>query len=93
MPRTGDISVKYEDGEICIRFPIDELCSAILDGRIGTSDEPPDDIFNRDLLAGDVVKQLQVDDEEGSTGIHRLFDDVVDELVANGNEHIEYRGD
>lgn len=82
-----------ENGTITIRVPINNLAAIVegawasgaLDMRFKVTDE---DAFARDLIG-----ELNREEEDGTTPIHRLLDAMINEALESGGEGIEEHED
>ena len=82
-----------EDGAIVIRVPFDTL-PMILEGAWGLNAlDVRYKITDVDAFVKDFVHQLNYEDETGSTVIHRMFDEALDEAINQGAMGIEEHED
>jgi hypothetical protein len=80
-----------EDGTIVIRVPVDALhqvlegswASGALDRRWKLTDAP--------TFARDLVRELNREEEDGSTRVHRMFDAAIEAAIDGGADGIEYQ--
>lgn len=76
-------------GVIVIRLPVDVLPDAL-------KQNPRDDsyydtkICDLTEFARDVVRELNKEEEDGTTPIHSLFDDAMSAAIDNGSVGIDY---
>ena len=71
--------VEIKDGELQISIGIDTLCFAV-------SEKIADfKITDNEGFAKDILNELENEDEEGTTEIHRLLDKSADDAVENGS--------
>lgn len=55
--------------------------------------EPTIKITNPDKFAGDVVRELEKEQEDGTTQLHLLLDTAFRDAVDNGSEHCILQGE
>lgn len=79
---------KIEGEEIVIRIPIRELSGAACEGLDYVGYEGVD--MNFDQLAKDIIDQMNSEDEDGTTPIHRLLDQAVIEASESGADAFAY---
>jgi hypothetical protein len=73
-----------EDGHIVIRFRIDALPTAVAGAAaLGTLDAPFK-VTNAEAFAKDLVSQLNEEDEQGTTMIHRMMDEAFNQAADQG---------
>ena len=73
------LTVEIKDGELKISIGIDTLCFAV-------SEKIADfKITDNEGFAKDILYELENEDEEGTTEIHRLLDQAADDAVENGS--------
>lgn len=78
-----------EDGAIVIRVQISALQS-IMDG--GFACEAYDKryrVTDPEGFAKEIARELNNEDEEGSTPVHKLFDDAINEALNQGAQHAD----
>lgn len=81
------------DGAIVIRIPLSYL-PQIVEGAWGTGNlHPRMKIMNVDEFAADLVSELDREEEDGSTRIHRMFDAAINEAINQGAFGIEEHED
>ncbi|WP_299663900.1 hypothetical protein [uncultured Ruegeria sp.] len=80
---------KIEGDEIVIRMKISELNGAAYQGldQCGVEDDGEMDF---EQLAPDLVKELNREEEDGTTLIHRALDSAVVAASENGSEAFAY---
>lgn len=86
-PLTEDYPARavIEDAHIVIRLPIANLQAAI-DGGIATGSIPFEmRIADQAVFAKDVCAALNDEDEEGTTAIHKLFDNAFIDAAEQGS--------
>jgi hypothetical protein len=81
------------DGVVEIRFPITALPLALSGACDLQAIEPRYRITDPELFAGAFVRELNREDEQGTTLIHRLFDKAMDEALEQGAEGVEEEPD
>ena len=73
------LTVEIKDGELQISIGIDTLCFAV-------SEKIADfKITDNEGFVKDILNELENEDEEGTTEIHRLLDQAADDAVENGS--------
>lgn len=77
------------DGCIVISLPIKNLPMAVKLGSDIMAIDPPLRVTDAKALAKEMVSALNAEDEEGTTAIHRLFDQAVSDAAEQGAEGIE----
>lgn len=78
-----------EDGAIVIRVPLDNL-QAIMDGGYVCNAYPERyKVTDTEGFAKEVVRELNDEDEEGTTPVHKLFDAAINEALNQGAQHAE----
>jgi hypothetical protein len=82
-----------EDGNIIIRLPIQNLRTVVegawAAGAMGTRFKVTDATVFADYL----VAELNCEEEDGTTRIHRMFDEAINEAINQGAEGIEEHED
>ncbi len=82
-----------ENGAIVIRVPIDSL-HQVVEGAWATGNlEPRYRIVNLDEFAADLRTELNREEEDGSTIVHRMFDKAINEAIEGGAFGIEEHPD
>jgi hypothetical protein len=86
-----------EDGVIVIRVPIANL-QAVLDGGWGCNVyDKRYKITDADVFASELCRELNREEEDGTTPIHRLFDKSINEALNQGalgiDEHEDQDGE
>ena len=76
-------------GEIVIRLAIKNIPQAYKVGVDLGVREPGLTISDPKAFALEVVHALNDEDEEGTTSVHRLFDDAFDRVIDSGAEGVE----
>lgn len=78
-----------EDGAIVIRVPIANL-PAVVDGWWAASGiDMRFKVTDSEAFAKDLVRELDREDDTGTTRIHKMFDRAIDEAINQGAEGIE----
>jgi hypothetical protein len=82
-----------QDGEIIIRIQIATLPLAMSGACDLQAIEPRYRITDAELFADAFVRELNREDEQGTTLIHRLFDKAMNEALEQGAEGVEEEPD
>jgi hypothetical protein len=78
-----------EDGAIVIRVPIANL-QAIMDGGFACAAyDKRYQVTNPEGFAVEIAHELNNEDEEGSTPIHKLFDAAINEALNQGAQYAD----
>lgn len=77
-----------EDGLIVVRIKIDSL-QTITDVACDFANYERCRISDVNRFAEDVVRELNCEDEVGTTPLHRCFDAAIMDAIENGSEWIE----
>lgn len=78
-----------EDGAIVIRVPLANL-QAIMDGGYACAAyDKRWKVRNPDLFAKEICTELNAEDDEGSTAVHKLFDKGITEAIEQGAQWVE----
>lgn len=78
-----------EDGAIVIRIALDTL-PLVVDGAWGTGAmDTRYKVTDPAAFAADLVRELNDEDERGTTRIHRMFDKAFENAIDQGAEGIE----
>lgn len=72
-----------KDGKLIISIDTDLLCNAIF-GRIEDFR-----IVNQHEFIKDLIQELESEEEDGTTLVHRMFDKAADSAIENGSENVE----
>ncbi|HAM58565.1 MAG TPA: hypothetical protein DCQ64_25400 [Candidatus Rokubacteria bacterium] len=87
------LAVSLERGAIVIRLPLSILTIAF---EAAPFNEQPDGsglslyrVADVNAFAEAIVEELDREEEDGATPVHRLFDGAMEEAVENGCEGIE----
>lgn len=86
--------ISVEGRDLVIRIDTDTLLHSVT-----MADSWPTDyagqslaaIVDRPLFVQEIVDQLQHEDEQGATPVHRLFDEAADEAMNAGSQAVEIR--
>ena len=78
-----------EDGAIIIRVPIAILPMVIEGAWAARGLETRYKITNVEEFSADLIRELNKEDEDGTTRIHTMFDAAIDEAVNQGAFGIE----
>lgn len=78
-----------EDGSIVIRVPIANL-QTIMDGGYACNAYPERyKVTNPEGFAEEISRELNCEDEDGTTAIHKLFDAAIAQALDRGAQHAE----
>lgn len=78
-----------EDGVIVIRLPIDNLADALKGACLMMTISPAYKVTDAAVFAKEVVRELNSEDEEGTTAVHKMFDAAFNEAIEQGAEGVE----
>lgn len=78
-----------EKDAIVIRLPLKNLDVALRVGCSMSGIDPPYRVTDSVVFAKEVVRELNSEDEEGTTAIHRMFDAAFIEAIEQGAEGVE----
>lgn len=78
-----------EDAAIVIRVPISYLHQIVQGGYDCGAIDCKTKITNEAEFAKELCRELNREDEEGTTPVHRLFDAAINEALEQGAEGIE----
>lgn len=90
------LSCKIENDEIVIRCSIDTLAIAwemSPENEYDYDDGNPTPITNERAFAEEVVNELNREEEDGTTLVHRALDRAMYMAVENGAEGVNYERD
>jgi hypothetical protein len=78
-----------EDGAIVIRVPLTALPQVVEGAWALGSLETRYVVTDTEAFAKDLVRALNDEDEQGTTLVHKMFDDAINEALEQGAEGIE----
>lgn len=78
-----------EGGEIVIRVPIANLQTIMDGGYACNAYSERYKVTDPEGFAKEIVRELNNEDEEGTTPIHKLFDAAINEALNQGAQHAE----
>lgn len=87
---------EVEGDELVIRIGVDTLLLATQHCPLLTDDEtykPLFSITNADQLAADVARELNEEEEDGTTPLHRVLDQAMFDAMEKGSEAFEIGGE
>lgn len=85
----NDCIAIIKDGALTIRVPVSEL-GTLVEGSWATGNlDTRFAVTDPDAFAEDLARELNSDDEEGTTMIHRMFDAAINEAIEQGADGIE----
>ena len=94
------LEVKLENDVITISIGIDTLAYAAKHAPTGlfynkmfNPEGTIKRIVDKKEFAEDVVRELQVEEEDGTTMVHEMFDRAINQAIENGTCSCEYKGD
>jgi hypothetical protein len=82
--RSEQLNVQIVDGKLVISIGIDLLCFAV-----ENKENCDYTITDNDGFAKDILNELEIEDEEGTTLVHTLFDKVANEAVEHGSYNVK----
>lgn len=94
MGKEQGLTVEITNGELTIRIGVDSLAWAA-----EHSDEYFDgckcvlQVLDNDRFAKDVLRELDREEEDGTTPVHMLLDKAIDAAVNQGSEHCRFDGE
>lgn len=90
MTRDHGLSVEIRDGAIVIAIGVYTLRHAI--SLASNIDDPEGEILitDSDAFARDLVSELNREDEQGTTPVHRLLDQAAKDAVAQGCGGVDF---
>jgi hypothetical protein len=77
-----------QNGEVIIRIPIATLPLAMSGACDLQAIEPRYEVTDAELFARALVRELNKDDEQGTTRIHRMLDAAMNEAIEQGAEGV-----
>lgn len=78
-----------EDGAIVIRVQISALQSIMDGGFACAAYDKRYRVTDPEGFAKEIARELNNEDEEGSTPVHKLFDDAINEALNQGAQHAD----
>lgn len=80
------LSVKIEDGQLKISIGI-----ALLAFAVQGQDQWPEEFYVSDIreFAKSMARQLQREEEDGTTPVHRMLDAAADEVLEQGDDGVD----
>lgn len=85
----GNAEAEIVDGKIVITLSISHLQTAIDGGTMLGTIDGSWKLTDPDKFAKDLLVSLHSEDEEGTTVIHRMFDEAINEAIEQGADGIE----
>lgn len=85
----GNAEAEIVDGQIVITLSISHLQTAIDGGAMLGTIEGSWTLTDPAAFAKDLLRSLHSEDEEGTTVIHRMFDEAINDAIEQGAEGIE----
>lgn len=82
-----------EDGAIVIRVPLNNLPQILDGGFMCNAYEKRYRVTDAQQLTEEVISELNREDEEGTTPIHRLFDKAISDAIDGGSLGVEEHED
>lgn len=87
MSKDKPLTVEIVDGVLNISLGIDILCLA-------TQSEIYDfKIVDNNGFSNNIINELLSEEEDGTTLVHRMLDEAVNNAIENGSEYIEEIGE
>lgn len=88
MPAAIPLEVFANAKNLIIRIGIETLCHAVSFGRpYGQGDIK---ITDRDLFIKGLLLELISESEDGTTPVHSMFDEAVNQMLENGEEGLDF---
>jgi hypothetical protein len=76
------LTAEVKEGVLTISIGVDQLCHACSIGRLyGLGDI---EITDKKLFVEGIVQQLKSQDHDGSTVVHKMFDNAATQMLENG---------
>lgn len=92
MNRQDSAKAIIEDGCITIRIPVAFLDTIVEGGPLFTENGLGFKVTDLDAFAKDLLHELNREEEDGTTPIHRMFDSVIEKAIEQGAEGVEEVG-
>lgn len=89
--RQQPLTVEVEDDRLVISIGIDALATAVTGADFW--DEDTMRIRDRDELARDIVRELEDEQDDGTTPVHLMIDAAAEAAVDNGSTAISVAGE
>lgn len=85
-------AVQVKEGVLLIAVTTDALLYGITQGSGWPTDEAGNPVVIRDglVMVQEVVNELQREDEQGTTAVHRLLDEAALDALNNGSQAVDY---
>lgn len=85
-------AVQVKEGVLVIAVTTDALLHGITQGSGWPTDEAGNPVLIRDglVMVQEVLNELQREDEQGTTAVHRLLDEAALDALNNGSQAIDY---
>lgn len=87
MSRDKQLTIEVKDGELHISVGV-ELLSYATYGKINDRCEVGDKNYmivkDHDKFAQSIIESLSVEEEDGTTPVHKMFDNAVDYSIGQG---------
>lgn len=81
------LTIAAENDTISITIGIETLCHAVTTGRpYGQGDIK---ITDKEAFIKNLLCELQSEQEDGTTPVHSMFDEAVNNMLENGEEGLE----
>ncbi len=84
---------RIEGNDIVIRIPIDSLPQVVEGSWAIGYMSTRYDVTEPSIFAKALVHELNYEDEQGTTPVHKLFDSMIEEAINQGAEGIEEHPD
>ena len=81
--RSLPLEVRIKGGQLFISIGIDTLCFAT---QFNFEDFK---ITDREGFAKDILNELEREEEDGTTLVHKMFDQAANSAVEDGSEYVE----
>lgn len=80
------LKIEVVDGKVIISIGVDAMCHAI---KMGPAWYDNFQITDQAGFVDDIVSELTREEEDGSTLVHKMFDEAARGAVENGSEHCD----
>ena len=81
------LEIEVKNGQVIISIGVETLCFA-------TQAEIHDfKITNKEGFVKDLINELNAEEEDGTTLVHRMFDKAADNAIENGSENVLENGE
>lgn len=88
--RNQQLTVEVVDGRLVISIGVDLLVHAVTHGDGWEEDW---EVIDADKFASAIAGQLEREEEDGTTLVHRAFDDAAMAAIEDGDDGVRFPGD